>query len=238
MQVEPSAVLRHLRTVVEPIDMRELSTAMSCAEYPEQLRNVVTMLVRTRQVTRHHNGDGILRYSIAGAVSASQEASARQKVDAAQPAPTMALANAAHSEPSKEMQLYAHIGNELLTSPELVERTGLPMSTVANLLQRLKAKGLVRKHGGYRNAKWTRVVPSTAPTSEAAPDRASQSSDQEQPIAIDALRNALTANAKAAEAALDTYIRSVTDPAIYSQLKHSAQASKDALAVLEGRAAA
>lgn len=238
MQVEPSAVLRHLRTVAGPIDMRELSTAMNCAEYPEQLRNVVTMLVRTRQVTRHHNGDGILRYSIAGAASASLEASTCRKVDTAPTASTMAHANAAHSEPSKEMQLYAHIGNELLTSPELVERTGLPMSAVANLLQRLKAKGLVRKHGGYRNAKWTRVAPIEAPTSAAAPDRADQAGEQEKPFDIDALRKTLTANAEAAEAALDTYLRSVTDPAIYSQLKYSAKTSKDALAVLDGRAAA
>lgn len=240
MPVEPLAVIRHLATLSEPVDMRDLSTALGCHNYPEQLRNVVATLVRNRQVIRHHREDGILRYSLPQAKAA---APAEPSPAAAQPpAPTDAApiaktlvtsASQDRSAKSKEVQFLDHVPDVPISAPELAARSGFPMSTVANLLQRLKLKGLVRKHGNYRGATWSRVALAKVATEEEHPPVA-----QASPAVNLDLRRALTENAEAAEEALDTYVRSVVDQGIYDRLRQCANKAREALAIYKKGAAA
>lgn len=246
MQIEPLAVIRHLATLSEPVDMRDLSAALGCHNYPEQLRNVVATLVRNRQVIRHHREDGILRYSVPQAKAA---APAEPSPAAAQPpAPTVAApiaktlvtsASQDRSAKSKEMQFLDQVPDAPISAPELAARTGFPMSTVANLLQRLKVKGLVRKHGSYRGATWSRVAQTKAATEEQKLPVAEQRPVAQCSAAVNLdLRRALTENADAAEEALDTYVRSVVDQGIYDRLRQCANKAREALAIYKRGSAA
>ena len=258
MLVEPLTVIRHLATLSEPVDMRDLSEALGCHNYPEKLRNVVATLVRNRQVIRHHREDGILRYSLANATAPALYATGGHlsaldnappvAAEAAVPVPASATqATAApaantrhdHSSKSKEMQFLDHVPSVPISAPELAARSGFPMSTVANLLQRLKLKGLVRKHGNYRGATWSRVAQTPAATKQEQPPVAQQQPvDLASPVANVELGRALTENAEAAEEALDTYVRSVVDQGIYDRLRQCANKAREALAIYKKGAAA
>jgi len=62
-------IVQHLRGITEPCNVVELAHALGILEpgdvVPERLRSTLTGLVRHQQIKRIHNGDGVLRYSLA-----------------------------------------------------------------------------------------------------------------------------------------------------------------------------
>lgn len=64
MSIESKAVLDYLGTLSEPVDVRTMASAMNIGpEEISDLNGALSILVRMQRVKRHHNQDGILRYS-------------------------------------------------------------------------------------------------------------------------------------------------------------------------------
>jgi len=62
--IQQSDVLRALATVDKPIDVRALAKLVDAEGEIDALNKLLNGLVRHLRVKRHHNGDGILRYSL------------------------------------------------------------------------------------------------------------------------------------------------------------------------------
>lgn len=63
MSITPADVLRYLASRYEPVDLRTMGVALDTSDL-NGLNYTLGNLVRSRQVKRHHNADGILRYSL------------------------------------------------------------------------------------------------------------------------------------------------------------------------------
>lgn len=67
MSTTPADVLRYLASRDEPVDLRTMGVVLDTSDL-NGLNYTLGNLVRSRQVKRHHNADGILRYSLMAGV--------------------------------------------------------------------------------------------------------------------------------------------------------------------------
>jgi hypothetical protein len=238
MSFEMATVLNHLESCNEPIDAPALARACDCADDMGALNRFLHGAVLQRRVKRHHNSDGILRYSLVsrhaqpplGSTSASQ--------------PT--LERTAPSTPGavKVGALQAKMLNALsdtpMSAPDLAVRGGFTSKQASNLLQLLRSKGLAEKHMAAGQSTWSRVQgaphpavsaskepPATASKKATAPERKRDF--------LAAAENAqrvlqgLEFSHRVAKDALDLYVASVVNPLIFTALTKAVTETRAAL---------
>lgn len=168
-----ASIITHLRGVDEPCTVQDIAHAIGMLEpgegVPDALRSNLTTMVRNLQVKRHHNSDGVLRYSLGQGFSAADAASLTKPVLLEQEAP------APPREQPTRHRYQTGVSESVLAA---FEHSGVPVSRsclegriyppltgtqVLSALIALRKKGLVERIGTTAAARWVRVDGKPAP---------------------------------------------------------------------------
>lgn len=166
-----AADIRHcLKFQNEPISAREIAEEIATAADTWEVRNALTGMVHAGKVQRHHNADGILRYSL---IDAQPARDAMPEQDQGAQAEVAGRAYPWKRGAPLQEKLLEIIGERELTLAELNQAAQgeLTEGQVRNLLYVLKVHGLVQRVGKQREARWRRsggAIP-VAPKVEAQP---------------------------------------------------------------------
>lgn len=178
-----ASIINHLRGIDEPCTVQDIAHAIGMLEpgegVPDTVRSNLTAMVRNLQVKRHHNGDGVLRYSLGLGFSAT---------DAARLSKPVVCVDAPESPAPPRVQPTRHryqtgVSERVLAAFEqscvpfarstLEGRIYPPLTStqVLSALIALRKKGLVERVGTTAAARWVRVdgtpAPASAPTAAA-----------------------------------------------------------------------
>jgi len=162
-----ASIITHLRRIDEPCTVQDIAHAIGMLEpgegVPDAVRSNLTAMVRNLQVKRHHNGDGVLRYSL-GLGFPAAEAASLSKPAVKEPEPSAPP----HAQPTRHryqtgvservLAAFEHSGVPLARST--LERRIYPPLTATQVLSALVAlrkKGLVQRVGTTAAARWVRV---------------------------------------------------------------------------------
>lgn len=166
-----AADIRHCLTFKsEPVSAREIAEEIATAADTWEVRNALTGMVHAGKVQRHHNADGILRYSL---IDAQRTRDAAPESDQQAPVESQQRAHPWKRGAPLQEKLLEIIGERELTLAELnrAAQGELTEGQVRNLLYVLKVHGLVQRVGKQGDARWRRTggaIPA-APKVEVAP---------------------------------------------------------------------
>lgn len=152
-------IVQHLGTLSEPISARDLAVAIATAADAAEIRNDLRDLVLQHRVKRHHNSDGILRYSLIDKESREDSvdptrAASEQPVTSALPSQTKAV-----SVGALQAKMLSLLSVTPISPNDLAVRGSFTSKQTSNLLQLLQGKGLAIRHGNLSHSTWSLVDP-------------------------------------------------------------------------------
>lgn len=264
MNVIQAAV--HAALTEEPVTAQAIVEKVDGNPSLNMVQYALRDLIAQDKAKRHHSGDGILRYSRMGAPAAPVPAPAPKPTPTPKPVAITTPAPAPKPESGTTTALgatpavirdrvLATLSDTPQSARDIAAQTGLPQTSVRTALKRLRALGMAELEGATTSAKWHRATaprPSTsAPakpslTRTALPPPAKKAAvlgerKRDFLAAAEQSQNVLKAlefNRDTARDALQLYVASLVDSAIYEGLNgalNSAQSALDAF-VAGGRA--
>lgn len=238
MPFELAVVLKHLETCSEPIDAPALAHACDCADDMGALNRFLRGAVLQNKVKRHHNSDGILRYSlISRQTQPLQDSSLASQ-------PTVDPQDRSTPAEVKVGALQAKMLGVLSANPmsatDLATRGGFTGKQASNLLQLLQSKGLAQRHVTAGQSAWSRAEGVPTPAISASKERKTTASKRATTperkrdflaASEDAQRvlQGLEFSHRVAKDALDLYVASVVNPVIFTALTKAVTETRAAL---------
>lgn len=205
MNVQAS-IMHHLRGLDEPCTVQDIAHAIGMLEpgdgVPDAVRSQLTIMVRNQQVKRHHNSDGVLRYSLLAAEVRPT------------PAPAAPPTTAPVRVQPPHHRYQTGVADRVLAA---FERSGVPVprsaledriyppltkTQVLTALIALRKKGLVERVGTTAAARWVKLDGPAPPATVGAAAQVDARNDFASDLSVIATRAHLLQARLAIEAAL------------------------------------